>query len=638
MQTLLSLPTADLSDDQLSDLTIYLNTEYRKGSPKISDQEFDLKYLEALKVRIPEHSLFNNVQPTSEAAKNKVEHPEPMLSTDKAYTRESVAKWIGRIIKAGQSIGLSPDKIIIEASSKLDGIAGRYTANNNGLYSRGNGHFGQDISHISKNGLVVVGDASIDGIGEVVMRNEFFDKHFSQEALGENGFVDSRGFIAGMANSNEIKPHGKKALDNGFVELVIYKDMPRSTCSADDFMDQYEALESKHLVSPYMLDGVIFDAADERIRSILGYTSHHPIWRIAKKKIKGAKPATVNAIRWQTGRTQVITPVLEVDEVILTRKKVTSITGHGLGYILKNKLGVGSVMLAHLSGDVIPSYLETITPVEPDYPSHCPCCDAETYIRISKDKNNIPTEFLMCSNTVDCSGSTVSYLFHAFKRLGIDLFGRKSNLKLVDNKITTLEQIFTMSEQDFIDCGFGQGQTANFMAELSRGIREPLKDSDMIAALGIPLLGRGTSKKILEEIKITELSQLTYDKLLSLPGFADISAKAIINGLAEKKATIEFLLSLNFNLSHTSETVVVIEEGNGLNGLSVVFTGKMTQGSRGDMSAQAAAKGAKIQAKINKNTDYLIFGDKVGKTKIEAAKELGVTTISEQEYIDKFGT
>jgi DNA ligase (NAD+) len=637
MNRLIETPVQDLSNDELSQLVDHLHTQYEIGSPMVTDDVFDFIYIPALQARLPNHPALTKVRPQPLTAKGRIAHPSPMLSTDKAYTTKDVRKWLDRVIKHGAALGIKASDIIIETSSKLDGIAGRRIQSTNQIVTRGDGSFGSDISHLSSAGLVIVGDDSQDAIGEIVMKNGNFDANFSVEALGEeDGYIDSRGFIAGMANADNIKELPRQALEKGFVELVIYADMPRTPCSADLFMDTYESLEEIHLRSDYMLDGVIYDVMNIQLRESLGNTSHHPVWRLAKKKIEGAKAVTSHNIRWQVGRTGKITPVMEIPPTLLPKVSVTSITGHSLGYIKKHGLGVGATFLAHRAGSVIPAWLETLERVEPSYPLSCPRCETETVIRMGIDKDNEPCEYLYCSND-ECGGSTVSSLFHAFKCLGIDLFGKKGCEKLVDNKITTLEQIFQMTDSDFQVVGFGAGQSANFIAEIARGKKEPLKDSHLIAALGIHTLGRENAEKILKHYKISTLESLTYEELFALDGFADISTKAIITGLSDKRETLAFLLNQNFNLTHTSEQVTVTNTDSGLSGLNVVFTGTMVQGNRSDMTVKAILNGASVQKKVTKKTNILIFGSKVGATKIDAAKELGVETITEQEYIDRFG-
>jgi len=127
--------------------------------------------------------------------------------------------------------------------------------------------------------------------------------------------------------------------------------------------------------------------------------------------------------------------------------------------------------------------------------------------------------------------------------------------------------------------------------------------------------------------KINELKSVTPAKLQMLKGFGESKSETICKGLAEQYKTLNFLLNRNFNLKHTQSEI----SGEGLSGLSIVFTGSMT-GSRADMKIDAKAKGAKVQSTVNSKTSYLCCGSNVGKTKIDTANELGVKIISEEDY------
>jgi DNA ligase (NAD+) len=638
MENLILIPVDQLSDTELSDVANYLNEQYRIDNRLVPDEVFDLVYIPALEARLPQHPLLTEVQPeVFVSSKGEIAHPVPMLSTDKAYTRQVVQKWLNRVLKQATLLGIAHDDVMLDASPKFDGIAGRRVVASDQLVSRGTGLLGNDISHMSK-GLVIVGNPDSDSIGEVVMKNKHFEANFTKAILGEkNGYVDSRAFIAGIANSDTLKEQGKIALDNGFVELIVYADLDKISCRATDFMDSYEEIEATLLESEYLLDGVIFDVRNNDIRVAMGATSHHPLWRLAKKQVKDAKLVELIDILWQVGRTQAITPVLKIPPTLLPVVTVTSITGHSLGYLKKHGLGIGATFMAHRAGSVIPAWLETIEAADVDYPKFCPCCESPTEIRMGLDKDNEPCEHLRCSNK-QCTGSNVSALFHAFKRLNIDLFGPKSCEKLVSQHINTVAKIIVMSQNDFINAGFGDGESANFIKEIARAKAEPLPDAHLLASLGINLLGRGRSEKLLKNHKIDTLLSLTYDELLNVENFAEITATAVFNGLIEQREALEFLLAQGFNLTHTSETNVVTDKDNGLAGLNICFTGTMVQGNRNDMKADAKSKGAKVQSSVNGKTNLLVIGEGVGDKKLNSATELGVEIITEKVYNERFTT
>jgi DNA ligase (NAD+) len=630
MRQLLKKSVDELTDKELSALTIEMNISFRKGFPIVSDDLYDHVYMRALSIRTPDHPLLSGIQPEPEIdSKKLVKHPTRMLSTDKAYTPTKVQSWLNRVIKKGESIGLSPRDIKIESSSKYDGIACRRVAHSKQSVTRGKtGEAGNDISHLEKLGMVIIGDSTKDSLGEIAMKNHHFIKFYSKEALGEAGFTDSRSFIAGMANSNNVNPVALKALKAGHVHLLIYKNMPRESASAENFMDMYEKLEESALKSPYMLDGVIFDIMNPTLQKALGNTSHHPVWRLAKKKIKGIKLVTTYNTRWQVTRTRSIVPVHEIEPTKLNNRVVTSITGHNLGYTQKHGLGIGSRFYAHLGGDVIPSHIETELHIIPTYPRYCPSCEADTEIKNSKQKDGTTNAHLYCSNT-SCSGSNSTKIEHTIKELGIDYFGPATVKKLADSGYTSVTKILELNIEDFIKSGFGTGETKKLIKEISRAKSAPIKDSKIISALGINLLGSETSEKLLKQYKIEDLENATYTKIRAIKGFAEITTKATISGLIENKGLLNYILNQNFKIIHTSD---IKTSESSISGSTIVFTGTMENNSRDGMKEQAKKLGAIISESVTSKTTMLVIGLKASDNKIKAANGKGITVMSEREY------
>jgi len=632
MQLLLEKPIDDLTNIELSDLITEMNLSFRKGFPIVPDELYDHVYIKALSIRIPDHPLLSQVQPEPEFnSKKLVKHPVKMLSTDKAYTPAKVQSWLNRVIKKAESIGIALQDIIIESSSKYDGIACRRVALTKQSITRGKtGEAGNDISHLEKLGMIIIGDSTKDSLGEIAMKDEYFNNFYSKEILGELGFTDSRSFIAGMANSDEVNPTALKALKAGHVHLLIYKNMPRQRVTADNFMTKFEELEETALISPYMLDGVVYDVMNTKIQKALGSTAHHPVWRLAKKKVKGIKLVFILNTRWQVSRTRSINPVHEIEPTELNNRVVTSITGHNLGYTQKHGLGIGSSFYAHMAGDVIPSHIETKIQVTPTYPLVCPCCEADTEIRNSKNKDGSTNAHLYCSN-INCSGSNTTKLEHTTKELGIDYFGPATIKKLVDSGITSIIEILNLTIDDYTKRGFGNGEANKLLKEIYRAKSEPIKDSKILSALGISLLGSETSEKLLKHFKIHELEQVTHSQIKSIKGFADITTTATVSGLMENKEVLDYLLAQNFNISHTSD---IKTKDSPITGKSIVFTGTMQNNSRNQMKEQAKELGAIIGDSVTSKTAFLVTGLKVSEIKIKSAKEKGITVLNESDYIE----
>ena len=233
-----------------------------------------------------------------------------------------------------------------------------------------------------------------------------------------------------------------------------------------------------------------------------------------------------------------------------------------------------------------------------------------------------------------CPAFPFRSLEHFFKTHGqVDGFGSKSIKKLVTAGIDTLEKIYSSTEEDFQQAGFGPGQSKNLRSELNRSLEVEIEDWRFLSAFGIPQLGQGDSRRLLQNIQFDELSEVTKEEIIAIEGFAEITSADIVAGLKMKWPTIEHMLDLGFKLSKTPLLLESALINSPISGMKVVFTGKMLQSSRGQMKKNALELGAKIHSSVSGKTDILICGENAGLAKIDKAEELGVQVMSEQDYV-----
>ena len=234
---------------------------------------------------------------------------------------------------------------------------------------------------------------------------------------------------------------------------------------------------------------------------------------------------------------------------------------------------------------------------------------------------------------MECPAQVENTLEYFFKIHGqVDGFGSKSIEKLVAAGIDTLEKIYNSSVDNFQQAGFGPVQSKNLRTELDSSILVETEDWRFLAAFGIPQLGRGDSRRLLQHIRLNDLTKVTQERIMAIEGFAEISSADIIEGFTKKKPTIKNMLSLGFNISETpllGESEVIKSP---ITGMSIVFTGKMIQASRHQMKKDALELGAKVLSSVSSKTDILICGEKVGAAKVSKAEKLGVQIMSEKEY------
>jgi DNA ligase (NAD+) len=616
-----------LSVDELIKQIEDANKSYRLGCPVMSDEDFDQLYMVELAKRVPDHKFFTSVQPMPElASKGRVIHSVPMLSTDKAYTQAEMQKWLDKIIKAGVLLGLVPNEIIIRCTSKYDGMAAKYLSDTKQLVTRGSdGLSGNLINGFLGCGLAIKGDTSKDCLGELIVNTHYFDTYLAKE------FSHPRNFISGIATGKKINDAGLKALKDGAIELLTFDEVDCLTTTADIFMSSYVAMEDKKLISDYVLDGVVFEVVNDDIRNLVGNTSHHPLYSIAKKRRSKGKETTVVGHRWQVGHSTRVTPVLNIKEITISGSKITSVTAHNAQALVNDGLGVGAKILVNLAGEIIPTAIKTLEFVEPVLPTHCPACEE----LLAKESC-----FLVCHND-ECKGVIASRLCFSLKRLGLLNFGNVACEKLAGANVNTVKEVLELSTEQFISCGFGVGQAKVFLKEIARVKVEPIPDSDIISALGIDGLGRGSAKKLLAVCDINNITNMAFGDIVAIHGFAELTANRISYELAKNHDSLEFLVNffgqINPTLSASAAAAEIAESQSGaLSGETVCFTGKMLRGSRSEMESLAMQNSAKISSSITKLT-ILVTGQKVGETKMAKAEKLGVTIIDEQAFYARIG-
>jgi DNA ligase (NAD+) len=548
--------------------------------------------------------------------RQKVRHPAPMLSTEKAYEPAALRRWFERVEKAAAELGIA--EVRYRMTPKLDGLAGR--DDGRVLATRGNGRLGYDISFAFERGVVPLGGRGL-GLGEIVIARTPFEAHFSQH------FDHPRNMAVGIISADQVSSEAQRALDMGIVHFVPYAFVDAWEGSKEQLLEDQDAIVERLRGSvDYMLDGMVAEALGDRLRVHMGATSHHYRWQIAIKERGETAETQVEGVVWQTGRTGNVTPVMQVHPTRISGATVRRITAHHAGLIRDQCIGPGARILITRSGEVIPKLEEVIeTSEDVQLPTHCPSCEAElSWLR----------DFLRCTNHEMCFAQVVQRLRHWFRILETaDWFGSKSLERIVAAGHRSLEAVYALEEADFLDMEFGPGQSRNFVKALATSRETVVDDARFLAAMGISNLGLGDSRNLLRHFSIEELGTLTVERLQSVKGFGEVTSRAIVEGLQERWSTIQHMLELGFRLERTpldSERKAIESP---IAGLGIVFTGKMSRGDRKDMEAQARDLGARVQSSVSKNTDLLVTGEKPGASKLKKAQALGTRRLEEADYL-----
>jgi len=589
------------------------NEQYRKGTPGVRDAEYDA-LVEELRERDPENSFLHTIEPEEFKSRQEVKHPIPMLSIEKAYTKEQVERFIKRVKKEAAEIGIN--EVEFEIMPKLDGLAGR---DGRILATRGNSEVGYDIGFLFEKGLLPIAGRGC-GLGEIVIVDSYFKKNLSDK------FEHPRNMVAGIAASDNINEYAKVALKDKAVHFVPYTFLEKWRGTSDELIENIDKISNDLAQkTDYPMDGMVAYIANEAVKVYMGVTSTHYRWQIAIKTKGKTGITTVDDIVWQVGRTGNITPVIIVKPLSLSGAKIRRVTAHHAGMIYKANVGIGAEIEVIRSGEVIPK-LEKVIKSSSEYkiPKKCPSCGLA--LEWSGD-------FLKCVNN-NCKARIEQKISHWFKTLGnADWFGIKTIQKIVDNGYDDIKKIYELKETDFINIGFGPVQSKNLVEAIRISRTKPVEDWRFLAAFGIKDLGKGDSRKLLSHIPLKDILNICSGDIEKIDGFGSITSISVSEGIKEAAAMLAYMISLGFNIMDTREIGETKKSDTPISGKKIVFSGKMEHGTREEIQINARKLGAIVQTSISGKTDYLVCGENVGSAKINKSKKLGVEIMTENEYM-----
>ena len=642
--------------NKIRELIEYLNYHtkcYDEGKPEISDMEWDIKYYELDKLE-KEYSIYFNDSPTQSISYEvvnsleKVAHNHDMLSLEKTKALNEVKDFLGNVPYL--------------AMCKMDGLTCSLKYENGELISaetRGNGKVGENILHNAKvipsipKIIPYKGTLVIDG--EIICTKEDF-KEF------ENDYANPRNFAAGsirLLDSNECSKrklrfiawdvieglNDGKYLSDKFVSLRDFGFIIVPYCGYDDHERDINEITQMAEQFKYPIDGVVFKFDDVEYGRSLGQTSHHFKNALAFKFADDTVKSNLTGIDWTMGRTGVLTPVAEFNEIELEGSTVSRASLHNLSVLwdtLGEKPYVNQEVEVFKANMIIPQIKSAVMFEDCeddlialiDIPSVCPICGEPT-----AQKTDLFSTFLVCENP-SCEGKLINKLDHFCGKKGLDIKGlSKATLEKLINWgwVSNYKDLFELKNHraEWVKMpGFGVKSVDNILNAI-----ESARVCDLppfIAALGIPLIGSTASKEIVKVfpdwnsfMSAVESNYHFWD----IPNFGFEMHSAITRfNYTEAKELYDNYLTVNAVQPQSSEVE------NTLDGLSLVITGKLNHfKNRDELKAVIEARGGKVAGSISGKTSYLINND-VNSTssKNASAKKLGVPIISEDAFIEMF--
>lgn len=629
---------------------------YVEDEPKASDEEYDRLYR-----KIEEYEKLNpqNIAPNSPTKRiggvvkdgfSKATHIKQMWSMEDVFSDDELLSWIQRAKKKVNDFSFY-------CEPKFDGASLNLIYENGELkqaITRGNGLIGEDVTENVKTirsiPLSIDYDKLIEIRGEVVIKKDDFDM-MNEERLknAEEPFANPRNAAAGSLrqldtsvtasrklffytwgvgeNSLEFKKLSQKM---EFVyDLGFLTPPKRVKCtSVEEIKKLYDELIHSRDEISMMMDGMVVKIDEVSLEEILGYTVKFPRWMVAYKFPAIEKVTKIEDVLFQVGRTGSVTPVAKVQAVDIEGVKVERATLHNFDEVQRKDIKINDSVIIIRSGDVIPKIIKVLTnrrngdEKEIVKPTNCPICGSELL-----DEG----AFIKCQN-LSCSARVInSFAYFASKKcMNIDGLGERIVVQLYnEGKIKQLEDLYALRYEDLDGLeGFKDKKIHNLLSSINESKKKPL--FRFIAGLGIEHIGEVASKKIAQSFGL-EFLHMSKDEYEKLDGFGIEMAKSMDEFLHVNKEKLIRLL----DIIKPQVEQMRVDANSIFFGKTIVLTGSMPQ-SRDEIKEGLEKLGAKVSGSVSKKTDFVIFGEKAG-SKLKKADELGVGTLSYEDYLKEIG-
>lgn len=662
----------DSIKDQIESLRRQINEHNRNyyvdNTPTISDRDFDMlmKELETLEKEHPEfddpYSPTHRVGSDLTKGFRQVVHERPMLSLGNTYSVEEVDEFVGRCRD-----GLPGEEVEIVGEMKFDGTSISLLYENGRLVravTRGDGEKGDDVTDnvitIRSIPLQLSGTdwpQRFEIRGEILLPWAAFDRLNAERAYNEEPlFANPRNAAAGtlkMQNSAEV---ARRGLDAYFYYL-IGDDLPadthydnmqaarrwgfkvsdamkvmRTIKEVDEYISYWDTAR-KNL--PVATDGLVFKVNSLRQQLNLGYTAKSPRWAIAYKFQAERALTRLRFVSFEVGRTGVITPVANLEPVLLSGTIVKRASLHNADIMKQLDIHFDDMLYVEKGGEIIPKITgvelserkDGSLPVE--FVTHCPSCGTKLE-RVDGEAAWV------CPNTYGCEPQIVGRIEHFVGRrmMNIDGIGEETAKLLFDaGLIRNAADIYDLKESDLSGLeGFGRRSAERIIEGVEASKSAPF--ARVLYALSIPYVGETGAKKIARAVgNIDRLMAMTAEELTEIEDVGPRIAESIIDyfGHESNRCIIERLRAAGVELE-TEETGDARSDL--LAGKTIVISGTFALHSRDQYKEMIEANGGKNAGSISKKTDYVLAGENMGPAKLEKAQKLGIPIIDENRFLE----
>jgi DNA ligase (NAD+) len=590
----------------------------------------------------------------------KVRHMVPQWSFNDAFSPEEMREFDARVKRYLRAEGIAKDPTYT-CELKIDGLKVVLTYEKGLLRTaatRGNGQVGEDVTHnvrtIESVPLSLPRAIDIVVEGEVWMSAKNLERlNAEQKKAGKPLYANPRNVAAGSIRQLDPKIAASRNLDVfiydvaqtserfpktqeeelDYLRELGFKINPHHEVAAsiEGVIDFWERWSAKGRQQDYWLDGVVAKVNERDLEERLGYTGKAPRFAIAFKFPAEQVTTKVEDIVLQVGRTGVLTPVAHLTPVSVAGTTVSRATLHNEDEINRLDVRIGDTVILQKAGDVIPDIVQTLTE-----------------LRTGKEKKfKWPTHVPECGGDgriervpgtsawrcVDKNSFTIIrrrfYNFVGKHALDIEGFGPKTIDQLFDaGLVQHYDDLFTLAEGDVLELEGFAEVSAKKLIDSIQKARR-VALAKLLVGLSIPQVGEETAILLAQRFHTIEgLAEATFEDFEKVEGIGPIVAKALAEWFADKE---------HKKLLKRLKKVLVIEAPKNtvrqtLSGKTFVLTGGLEAMSRDEAKERIRARGGDVSGSVSKKTDYVIAGESAG-SKLDKARSLGITVLTEEEFL-----
>jgi len=654
---------------------------YVLSDPEIADAEFDALVRELERLEADHPDLVTDDSPTRRvggrvaAGFATVEHAEPMLSLDNAYSEDELRAWDDRVRRGLGPDAAVPDAIRYIAELKIDGVSIALTYEHGALVraaTRGDGVRGEEVTASVRTVRAiplrlrdVERGSRLEVRGEVYLPRKAFERtNRAREETGEPIFANPRNAAAGTLRNLDPALVARRGLSAFLYQLVgaegldahaqTLETMRRWGLPVERHWQRCEGIEAlvafcreweeKRRTLDFDTDGVVIKLDSLAERRLLGSTSKFPRWAVAFKFPAEQKTTLLRTIEVNVGRTGAVTPFAMLEPVFLSGSTVSMATLHNADDIARKDIREGDVVLVEKAGDVIPRVVGPVIARRPDgtvpweMPAACPRCGAALH----RPEGEVVWR---CENT-SCPARLQRGLEHFASRSAMNIEGLGESLvaQLLDRGLVTdyagvyalteatlagLTSVSTRSDGKEIARRFGEKNAAKVVAQIERSRSNDLWR--VIYGLGIRHVGERAAQVLAVAFGSMEaLATATVEQLQETPEIGPVLAESVRSWLDEPRnqRLVERLRAAGLRMEVPAEQRMAREAAGPLEGRTYVLTGTLASMTREEATAALQRLGAKVAGAVSRKTTGVVVGADAG-SKADKARELGVPTLDE---------